>query len=36
VRARRVISGSLAGEPHPEQKRTPGGMYDPQFEQCIR
>jgi len=32
----RVASGSLAGEPQPEQKRTPGGTYDPQFEQCIR
>src|SRR2546430_10363193 len=35
TRAILVASGSFAGEPHPEQKRTPGAMYVPQLEQCI-
>src|SRR5713226_6557184 len=35
TRAILVASGSFAGEPHPEQKRTPGVMYVPQLEQCI-
>src|ERR1700687_5880764 len=35
VRAILVASGSFAGEPQPEQKRTPGAMYVPQLEQCI-
>ena len=35
VRAILVASGSAVGEPQLEQKRTPGGTYDPQFEQCM-
>ena len=35
LRAILVISGSDAGVPQPEQKRTPGATYEPQLEQCI-